>query len=234
MSTVVLPAEKSKGSLYSPRKSRKDVYLTYGDDDGQSKDIGPEMIMLKDEEDDADRIDSPFPAAFSPTGKTTSLSLDIDIALDEKKQTAETRDLYATVVPKSERPKSKEYEKKDHETNGELPVANSEVALSVDPQSLYAQVTPKSKRKQLGVKENGSVANGGPLSSGDAQRADKKDKKTLNVAEARSRVLSAIGSQPIALQSDYNDIVYHRNVSTAQHINSSLGSRISYSESAEL
>ena len=220
--------KNSKGSVYALRKSRQDVYLKYADD-GKCKDVGPPMIMLKDEEEEEDRIDSPFPTAFSPTGNKTSYSLDIQLDLDipedeEKKDTKSgIAELYAQVVPKSQRAKNNaESDKKD------TTVSNGEITISVDPYSKYAQV-PKSQRNKPAEETNG-VPNGKPASNGDVRKSDNQKLKI----EARSKVLSAIGSEPIVIQNGNNDTSYRHNVPTAQHIENALGSKMTYNESAEL
>ena len=220
----MLKSRNAKASVYALKKSRKDAYMTYGDDE-QCKDVGPAMIILRDEDEDDDRIDKPFPTAFSPTANNISISFDVDFsAVSEKQQEtkSETTDLYAKVTPKSQRTKETELE-----TSEDAPVANGKVAVSVDPYSQYAKVMPKSQRKV--VSENSAVANGsayGPLEKSDRQKQK---------LEARSRVLSAIGSQPVAVvESDYNEITYRRNVPTAQRIESALGGKVKYNESAEL
>lgn len=216
--------QANKGSVYSPRKSQKDVYLKYVDD-GKCQDVGPAMIILKDEEVQADdRIDSPFPTAFSPT---LSYSLDIDLDIEvsgEEKQNEGMADLYAKVVPKLQRPKEEDSKKKDT-----TPVSNGKVAISVDPHSQYATVVPKSQRSKP-AKETTAVANGKPTSNGLVTRSDNHKLK----AEARSKVLSAIGSEPILIRSDDNEISYRKNVPTAQRIESALGNKALYRESAEL
>lgn len=231
----MLQAKKgTKGSVYTPRKSRKDIYLKYADD-GKSKDVGPAMIILKDEDvrDDDDRIDSPFPTAFSPTLNMANYSLDIDLDLDlpgdEKPEETKTY-TYATIVPKSLRPTDGDSGKKDLETNGDAPVSNG-VTITVDPHSQYAKVIPKSQRNGS-AENNSAIANGKPASNGVVARSS--DNQKLKVTTARSKVLSAIGSEPIAIRNDDNEMSYRRNVPTAQRIESALGSKVTYRESAEL
>jgi len=191
----MLKVKSTKQSVYSPRKSRQDIYHKYADD-GKCKDVGPTMIMLKDE--DNDRIDSPFPTAFSPTENQKSYSLDIDLDLDvpddEQKETKSgMAELYAQVVPKSQRSK----DKKNDETSKDTPVSNGDSKLTVNPYSQYAQVTPKSQREKP---SRAIVPNGKPASNG--QSDEEKLKK-----EGRSEVLSAIGSRPIVIEGNatYNE-----------------------------
>lgn len=221
----MLKAKKSsKASVYALRKSRKDIYVNYADD-GKCKDVGPAMIMLKDE--DEDRIDSPFPAAFSPTENGTTYSLDIDLDLDipeneEQTEKSGMAELYAQVVPKSQRAKNAGSDKKDAEASEEAIVSNGDVTVSVDPYSKYAKVAPRSQRNKPAEETNGK-----PASNGDVTRSH-NDK--LKVA-ARSKVLSAIGSEPITIQNGENETNYRP---TAQRIENVLGGKITYNESAEL
>ena len=217
----------SKGSVYALRKSRQDVYNKYADD-GKCKDVGPAMIMLKDE--DEDRIDSPFPTAFSPTAENkTSYSLDIDLDIPDDEEQKETKsgmaELYAQVVPKSQRAKNADSDKKDVENSEEATVSNGDVTVSVDPYSKYSKVVPRSQRNRPAEETNGK-----PASNGDVTRSDNYKLKI----EARSKVLSAIGSQPIAIQNGDGETSYHQNVPTAQRIGNALGDKITYNESAEL
>jgi len=189
------------------------------------------MIILRDDDlqdEDDDKIDSPFPAAFSPTLNTTAFSLDIDFSAISGKQpeaNSETagHDLYAQVIPKSQR---KKVEKNELETSADAPVSNGRMAISVDPYSQYATVIPKSERKQ--VTGTRTVANSSAYSpKGESDR----QKQTI---QARSQVLSAIGNQPIAIKNDNNEMTYYRNVPTAQRIENALGGKVTYTESAEL
>lgn len=216
----------TKKSVYTPRKSRKDVYLKYADD-GKSKDIGPAMIILKDEDvrDDDDKIDSPFPTAFSPTFNY-SLDIDLDLALsgDDKTKEAKVEEtvLYSEVLPKSQRP-----ENANLETSDDAPVSNG-VTITVDPHSQYAKVIPKSQRNNpAGSSSTSAIPNGKHASDGIVPKSDNHNLKAV----ARSKVLSAIGSEPIAIRNDDSELSY---LPTTQRIESALGSKVTYRESAEL
>ena len=219
----MLKAKKnSKGSVYSLRKSRQDVYVKYADD-GKCKDVGPAMIMLKDE--DEDRIDSPFPAAFSPTENKTTYSLDIDLHLDvpeDEEQKPGMAELYAQVVPKSQRAKNVDPDKKDAEASEEAIVSNGDVTVSVNPYSKYAKVVPRPQRNNPSEETNGK-----PASNGDVTRSDNEKLKIV----ARSKVFSAIGGEPITIQNGESETSYRP---TAQRIENALGGKITYNESAEL
>ena len=227
----MLQAKKgTKKSVYTPRKSQKDIHLKYADD-GKSKDIGPAMIILKDEDvrDDDDKIDSPFPTAFSPTFNY-SLDINLDLALsgDEKpketKLAIEEAAVYSEVLPKSQRPENA------LETSDDIPVSNG-VTITVDPHSQYAKVIPKSQRNHpAGNSSNSAVANGKPASNGIVPQSDNRNLKAV----ARSKVLSAIGSEPIVIRNDDDEVAYRRNVPTAKRIESVLESKVTYRESAEL
>lgn len=220
---VMSKAKKnSKGSVYALRKSRQDFYVKYSDD-GKSKDVGPAMIMIKDE--DEDRIDSPFPAAFSPTENNTTYSLDIDLHLDvpeDEEQKSGMAELYAQVVPKSQRAENADSYKKGAEASEEAIVSNGDATVSVDPYSKYAKVVPRSQRSKPAEETNGK-----PASNGHVTRSD-NDKLKI---EARSKVLSAIGSEPITIQNGEIETSYRP---TAQRIDNALGGKITYNESAEL
>lgn len=228
----MLQAKRSQESVYSPRKSRQNFYLKY-EDDGKSKDVGPDMIMIRDEEDD--KVDSSFPAAYSPTMNKMNYSLDIDLDIDmpmDDKQKFGMNDLYTPVVPKSERAaKNASAKKNDSETSEETAVSNGGVDISVDPHSQYARVIPKAQRSKKPAKETGPSAYEKPTSNGVVKQSD--EVKAMD--EARSRVLSAIGSEPVAVRGDCSEKgYYHKNISTAQKIESALGNKPTYRESAEL
>ena len=217
----------TKGSNYELRKSRKDMYLTYWDDE-KSKDIGPQLTTIKDEEEDEDRIDSPiFPAAFSPTpGQLNGMT---DLANAEN-----FSDLYAKIMPKSQRPKL-EGSLNEEDTL----VTNGGVNVVVDTNSIYAKVVPKSQR-QKEVKEATNKEKPAtkplPKPSNYSLRVDSGDEDTTAVRQkkaAKSKVLSAIGNQPIAITNG-DEVSYHQKVSTANRITSALGNGVQLKDSAEL
>jgi len=215
-----------KGSNYEMRQPRKVAYR----DDGNSKDTGPPLTTIKDEIEDDDRIDSPlFPSAFSPTPGQQNGKLDLA-------DTENLSDLYAKIIPKSQRPKLEESISED-----DAPVTNGgEVNLVVDNNSNYATVVPKSQRQrddtETAKKETPSTK---PLAkpSNYALRVDNGDEDTAVVQRsdkqkslARSKVLSAIGNQPIVVTNG-DEVSYHQKVSIANHITSN---GVQYKDSAEL
>lgn len=220
-----------KGSNYEARNWRKDAYHAY-QDDGMSKDIGPPLTTIKDEVEDDDEIDSPlFPAAFSPTPGQQNGKIDLA-------DTESLSDLYAKVIPKSQRPKLEESMSED-----DAPATNGEVNVDVDTNSDYAKVVPKSQRQ----KDNKETANKEkpatkPLAkpSSYALRVDNgvEDTEVIQRSDkqksaARSKVLSAIGNQPIAMTNG-DEVSYRQKVSTANRITSALGNGVQYKASAEL
>lgn len=216
-------SKTKKNSVYALRKSN--MYLRYVDDE-QCKDVGPNMIILKDEFDD-DKIDSPFPTAFSPTtASKTDFSFDIDISLNSDKQqetTSETADVYAQVIPKSQRRMTDKGQKKDLKANKEAHIGNGEIAVTVDPHAQYTKVQPRVQRIKAS-EERRAYAN---------NRLSREVPQEKSKSEARAKVLSAIGSKPMAIQSDDNGITYRKNIPTAQRIESALGNTNSR-ESTEL
>ena len=216
----MLKVKNTKQSVYALRKSQQDVHHKYSDD-GKCKDVGPTMIILKD--DDDDKMDSSFPTAFSPTENKKSYSFDIDLDLDvpenEPKETKSgMADLYAQVVPKAQRDK----DKKDVKRSKDNPASNGDVKITVDPYSQYAQVTPKSQRNNPSI-----VPNGKPASN---EGSDEEKQKI----DARSKVLSAIGNEPRVIHNGDSQTAYHQNRTTAQRTDSVIGGKVTYNESAEL
>lgn len=212
-----------KGSNYELRKSRQDIYESYRDDE-QGKDIGPTLTTIRDEEDDEDKIDSPlFPAAFSPTldgqqnGKT---------GLSDAENLSE---LYAKVIPKAQRPKLE----KSLSEDDAAPVTNGEVSIAVettedvqDSQRQKDEEPKKPATKQLLKPSSYSLRN-------EEEYATVVPRSERQKNEARSKVLSAIGNQPVAV-SNGDDVSYHQTKTTANRITSALGNGVHYKDSAEL
>ena len=209
----------------------RDIHLKYADD-GQCKDVGPAMIILKDEEGtDNDRT---FPTAFSPTLAMKTYSLDIDLDVPENSNQNGTTssgmaELYAQVVPKSQRIKNSgstlSSEKKDLETSLDAPVSNGEVAVDVDPNSQYASVVPKSERNKPTTAYGTHASNGVVL----------RRSANLNMnTDRRSQLLPVMGDEPVLVKGDSNEVRYRTNTFTGQGIKSALGDKVTYRESAEL